>query len=45
VNVTYTTYKDVFGKAIANRTPFGAAVDAMQEATVADMRKNGFKVT
>jgi multiple sugar transport system substrate-binding protein len=44
VNVTYTTYKDAFGKAIANKTSFGAAVDAMQEATVADMRKSGFKL-
>ena len=44
VNVTYATYKDAFGKAIAQKTPFGAAVDAMQEATVADMRKSGFKL-
>lgn len=45
VNVTYSTYKDAFGKAVAGKSPFGPAVDAMQEATVADMRKNGFKVT
>ena len=44
VNVTYSTYKDAFGKAIAQRSPFGGAVDAMQEATVADMRKSGFKL-
>jgi multiple sugar transport system substrate-binding protein len=44
VNVTYSTYKDAFGKAAAGKTPFGPAVDAMQEATVADMRKSGFKL-
>jgi multiple sugar transport system substrate-binding protein len=45
VNVTYSTYKDAFGKAITNKTPFGGAVDQMQEATVADMRKAGFKLS
>lgn len=44
VNVTYSTYKDAFGKAAAAKSPFGPAVDAMQEATVADMRKSGFKL-
>ncbi|GAA3725769.1 extracellular solute-binding protein [Plantactinospora mayteni] len=44
VNVTYETYQDVFGKAITAKTPFGAAVDAMQTATVDDMRKNGFTI-
>ncbi|GAA1041414.1 extracellular solute-binding protein [Virgisporangium ochraceum] len=44
VNVTYATYKDAFGKAISQKSPFGAAVGAMQEATVADMRKSGFKL-
>lgn len=44
VNVTYTSYQDEFGKAITAKTPFSAAVDAMQSATVADMQKNGFKV-
>ncbi|WP_249714475.1 ABC transporter substrate-binding protein [Rhizomonospora bruguierae] len=44
VNVAYDTYKDAFGKAITDKTPFPAAVDAMQTATVNDMRKNGFTV-
>jgi len=45
VNVAYDTYKDAFGKAITAKTPFSGAVDTMQSATVADMQKNGFKVT
>ena len=45
VNVAYDTYKDAFGKAITNKSPFAAAVDTIQTATVADMRKNGFTVT
>ncbi|MCA2211889.1 hypothetical protein [Jidongwangia harbinensis] len=45
VNVTYDVYKDAFGKAITGRTPFAGALDTMQTATVADMRKNGFTVT
>jgi multiple sugar transport system substrate-binding protein len=45
VNVTYATYKDAFGKAITDKTAFGAAVDAMQQATVDDLKKNGFKVS
>jgi multiple sugar transport system substrate-binding protein len=44
VNVAYDVYKDAFGKAITGRTPFAAAVDTMQTATVADMRKNGFTI-
>ncbi|GAB7050665.1 ABC transporter substrate-binding protein [Catenuloplanes indicus] len=43
-NVTYDTYKDAFAKAITGRTPFSAALDVMQSATVADMQKNGFTV-
>jgi multiple sugar transport system substrate-binding protein len=45
VNVTYEAYKDSFAKAITAKTPFSAALDAMQAATVADMKKNGFTVT
>lgn len=45
VNVTYSSYNDAFGKAITDGTSFGAALDAMQAATVDDMRKNGFKVS
>jgi multiple sugar transport system substrate-binding protein len=45
VNVTYQSYQDQFGKAITAKTPFAGAVDGMQAATVADMQKNGFKVS
>ena len=44
VNVTYATYKDAFAKAITDKSTFGAAVETMQTATVADLKKNGFKV-
>lgn len=44
VNVTYEAYKDAFAEAITDRSSFGVAVDAMQAATVDDMRKNGFTV-
>lgn len=44
VNVTYEAYKDAFAKAITGKTPFGPAVEAMQTATVDDMRKNGFSI-
>lgn len=44
VNVTYEAYKDAFAKAIGGKAPFGPAVEAMQRATVEDMRKNGFTV-
>jgi len=45
VNVAYSAYNDAFGKAITDGTPFAAAVDQMQQATLADMRKSGFKVS
>jgi len=44
VNVTYSAYKDNFAKAITSKTPFTAALDLMQTATVDDMKKNGFTV-
>jgi multiple sugar transport system substrate-binding protein len=44
VNVTYATYKDAFGKAITDKTPFPGALTAMQQSTVDDLKKNGFKV-
>lgn len=44
VNVTYATYKDAFAKAITDKSAFAAAVDSMQQATVDDLKKNGFKV-
>jgi ABC-type glycerol-3-phosphate transport system substrate-binding protein len=45
VNVTYSAYKDDFAKAITAKTPFAGAVDAMQQATLNDMKSNGFKVS
>jgi multiple sugar transport system substrate-binding protein len=44
VNVTYQEYKDAFGEAITDRTPFSDAVEDMHRSTVDDMRKTGFKV-
>ncbi|HEX8344746.1 MAG TPA: sugar ABC transporter substrate-binding protein [Actinoplanes sp.] len=44
VNVTYDTYMDAFAKAITAKKPFSGALDTMQAATVADMKKNGFTV-
>jgi len=44
VNVTYDTYRDAFAKAITDKTPFSGALDAVQQATVDDMTKNGFTV-
>jgi multiple sugar transport system substrate-binding protein len=44
VNVTYDTYMDAFAKAITAKKPFSGALDTMQTATVADMKKNGFTV-
>jgi multiple sugar transport system substrate-binding protein len=44
VNVTYATYKDAFGKVITSKGAFISAVDTMQQATVDDMKKNGFTV-
>ena len=42
VNVTYNAYKDAFDKALQDGTSFSDAVQAMHEATVADMSKSGF---
>ncbi|MGI5155663.1 ABC transporter substrate-binding protein [Microbispora sp. CA-102843] len=42
VGVTYNAYKDAFDKAVAARSDFAAAVQSMQDATVADMQKSGF---
>nr|BFD86330.1 extracellular solute-binding protein [Streptomyces sp. Xyl84] len=44
VNVAYTSFKDAFGAAAKNRSDFLAALATMQEATVADMKKQGFEV-
>ncbi|MEU6427735.1 sugar ABC transporter substrate-binding protein [Microbispora sp. NPDC046973] len=42
VGVTYNAYKDAFDKAVAATSDFAAAVQSMQDATVADMQKSGF---
>ncbi|MEW2635236.1 extracellular solute-binding protein [Streptomyces sp. NPDC048389] len=44
VNVAYATFKDEFGKAAKARADFGAALGRMQDATVADLEKQGFEV-
>ncbi|MGC9379132.1 ABC transporter substrate-binding protein [Streptomyces sp. MH13] len=44
VNVAYTTFKDAFGAAAKDKSDFAAALDTMQEETVADLKKQGFEV-
>ncbi|WP_309052637.1 extracellular solute-binding protein [Streptomyces sp.] len=44
VNVAYTAFKDAFGAAAKNKSDFTAALAAMQDATVADLEKQGFEV-
>jgi multiple sugar transport system substrate-binding protein len=44
VNVTYSQYSDLFAKAIQSKSDFGAAVDQLQTASVADLKKQGFTV-
>jgi multiple sugar transport system substrate-binding protein len=44
VNVTYSQYSDLFAKAIQTKSDFGAVVDQLQAASVADMKKQGFTV-
>ncbi|MER7791275.1 extracellular solute-binding protein [Streptomyces sp. NPDC097640] len=44
VNVAYASFNDNFGKAAKNKSDFGAALAAMQQATVADLKKHGFEV-
>ncbi|GGO03943.1 sugar ABC transporter substrate-binding protein [Microbispora rosea subsp. aerata] len=44
VNVTYNAYRDAFDKAVAAKSDFTAAVQAMQDTTIADMRKSGFSL-
>ncbi|MFK4071526.1 ABC transporter substrate-binding protein [Streptomyces sp. NPDC029674] len=44
VNVAYTTFKDAFGSAAKNKSDFGAALRAMRDDTVADLKKQGFEV-
>jgi multiple sugar transport system substrate-binding protein len=44
VNVTYSSYKDLFAKAIQTKADFGTAVDQLQAASVADLKKQGFQI-
>jgi multiple sugar transport system substrate-binding protein len=44
VNVAYTSFKDAFSAAAKNKSDFGAALRTMQDATVADLKKQGFEV-
>ncbi|MEV6104504.1 extracellular solute-binding protein [Streptomyces sp. NPDC051940] len=44
VNVAYQSFKDAFGKAAKDKADFGSALTAMQDATVADLKKQGFEV-
>jgi len=45
VNVAYATFNDAFGAAAKNKSDFAAALAKMQDATVADMKKQGFGVS
>jgi multiple sugar transport system substrate-binding protein len=44
VNVTYSSYRDLFAKAIQTKADFAGAVDQLQAASVADLKKQGFEV-
>ncbi|MFD7877324.1 ABC transporter substrate-binding protein [Streptomyces sp. NPDC059766] len=44
VNVAYASFNDAFGAAAKNRSDFAAALDTMQDETVADLKKQGFGV-
>ncbi|MFI6118315.1 extracellular solute-binding protein [Streptomyces sp. NPDC051064] len=45
VNVAYSAFKDNFAEAAKNKSDFGPALTAMQDATVADLTKQGFGVS
>ncbi|MBC2904233.1 ABC transporter substrate-binding protein [Streptomyces cupreus] len=45
VNVAYTTFKDAFGMAAKDKSDFVAALNTMQDDTVADLKKQGFGVS
>jgi multiple sugar transport system substrate-binding protein len=45
VNVTYSQYSDLFAKAIQSKADFGTALDQLQTASVADLKKQGFTVS
>ncbi|MCU1582962.1 MAG: extracellular solute-binding protein family 1 [Microbacteriaceae bacterium] len=43
-NVTFDSYSNAFASALQNKTSLSAALTTMQNATVSDMKKIGFKV-
>jgi multiple sugar transport system substrate-binding protein len=43
-NVTFDSYSNAFASALQNKTSLSAALTTMQDATVSDMKKIGFKV-
>ena len=45
MNVAYATFNDAFGAAAKNKSDFAAALHSMQDATVADLKKQGFGVS
>ncbi|MGA6876621.1 extracellular solute-binding protein [Streptomyces pratensis] len=45
VNVAYSAFKDSFAAAAKNKSDFRPALTAMQDATVADLKKQGFGVS
>ncbi|MFC5171823.1 ABC transporter substrate-binding protein [Streptomyces mutomycini] len=45
VNVAYSAFKDNFASAAKTKSDFGPALTAMQDATVADLKKQGFGVS
>ncbi|MQS08263.1 extracellular solute-binding protein [Streptomyces alkaliphilus] len=45
VNVAYSTFNDAFGSAASARSDFGAALAEVQNATVADLERQGFRVS
>ncbi|MFF4833916.1 ABC transporter substrate-binding protein [Streptomyces sp. NPDC001315] len=44
VNVAYTSFKDAFATAAKDKSDFVAALNTMQDDTVADLKKQGFGV-
>ena len=44
VNLAYSVFNDSFSAAVDGKSSFSGALDAMQKATVADMKRSGFSV-
>jgi multiple sugar transport system substrate-binding protein len=44
-SVTFNSYSDSFAKALQNSTSFTQALNTVQNTTVSDMKKTGYKVT